>query len=98
MSYKITGANPDSDGVVSISTTAESAEEAACIAQAWSDHGVRNVAVTDPQGRRWPRLPSTGQLLARNGLAGFTPWREVRAALTAFSSTDPKRAAEPPLL
>jgi hypothetical protein len=53
MSYKSTGASPDSDGVVSISTTTESAEEAACIAQEWSDHGVRNTAVTDPEGRRW---------------------------------------------
>jgi hypothetical protein len=53
MSYKITGASPDSAGVVSISTTAESAEEAACIAQAWSDQGARNTAVTDPKGRLW---------------------------------------------
>ena len=51
MSYKITGASPDPENTVSISTTAESPEKAARIAQDWSNRGVRDLVIADIDGR-----------------------------------------------
>jgi hypothetical protein len=53
MSYKITGVSPDPENTVTISTTTDTLEKAARIAQDWSDHGVRNTVITDIHGRRF---------------------------------------------
>jgi hypothetical protein len=53
MSYKITGVSPDPENTVSITTTAESPDKAARIAQDWSDHGVRDTVITDGEGHRF---------------------------------------------